>query len=147
MTASWRKIDYSLRPAKHAERRILSEIFRRLRPFRPVEDYQYVGMGSLWFADFSLFHRALGIRDMISIESSPGGSRERFEANKPFGCITVDYRKSSEVLPELKWDQPYFIWLDYDDPLSVEMLLDMQTVATHALSGTTLAVTVQCHRA
>lgn len=68
MSGSFRRIDYSLRPAKHAERRMMCDVFRRLRPFGRVEDYMYVGFGSVWFSDFSLFHRALGIRDMLSIE-------------------------------------------------------------------------------
>ena len=52
MSRSFERIDYSLRPAKHAERRMLCDVFRRLKPFGPVEDYVYVGFGSVWFSDF-----------------------------------------------------------------------------------------------
>jgi len=146
MRGSFTRIDYSLRPAKHAERRMLAEIFRKLRPFQPVEDYTYIGLGSLWFSDFILFHRMLGIRRMVSIEREVG-SMERIKANRPFRSIKLDFRDSSVVLPELQWDSPYFVWLDYDDPLKMDILLDLQTVATRAKSGTALAVTVQCQRA
>lgn len=61
-------VGYSLRPAKHVERRILCDAFRRRSKFASVESYQYVGFGSVWFSDFSLFHRQLGIGKMISIE-------------------------------------------------------------------------------
>ena len=145
MTASFRRIDYSLRPAKYAERKMLCEVFRRLSSFCAVEDYQYVGFGSVWFSDFTLFHRVLGIKDMISIEQEANAA-SRIEANKPFK-IDIDFRGSNQVLPELNWDRHSFLWLDYDDPLTPDMLLDVQTVANHANSGTVLAVSVQCHKA
>ena len=63
MVDSFRRIDYSLRPAKHAERRMLCDVFRRLTHFQPVETYCYVGFGSVWFSDFVLFHRALGVSE------------------------------------------------------------------------------------
>lgn len=146
MVASFRKIDYSLRPAKHAERRMLCEIFRNLRPFQPVEDYVYLGFGSLWFSDFIMFHRMLGIREMISIERS-SGAKERFDANKPFNAITMDYRESSEALPDREWNRRHFVWLDYDDPLSPDMLLDTKIVANNAKSGSVFAISIQCMEA
>lgn len=146
MTASFRKIDYSLRPAKHAERRMFLEVFRKLRPFQPIEDYLYIGFGSLWFAEFALFHRALGVKEMISIEQV-ATAEPRFEANKPFRAITVDYRESSRVLPELDWTRRQFVWLDYDKQLNPNILQDATTVATRALSGTAFAVSLQCQQA
>lgn len=145
MTASFRKIDYSLRPAKHAERRMLCEIFRRVSPFEPVEKYPYVGMGSLWFSDFILFHRILGVKEMISIDRS--GARDRLEANKPFRSITMDFRSTNDALPKLDWTRRQFIWLDYDDQIDLAKLQDMKTIATRALSGTVLSVSVQCETA
>lgn len=145
MTASFERIDYSLRPAKHAERRMLCDIFRRLRPFGRIEEYVYVGFGSVWFADFALFHRALGIKKMISIEAVED-AQQRIEDNRPFR-IPVDFRHSRDALPDLDWARKQFLWLDYDDPLSLDMLLDMRTVARRATSGTLLAITVQCSKA
>ncbi|MER2512884.1 MAG: O-methyltransferase [Nitrosomonas ureae] len=145
MSASFKRIDYSLRPAKHAERRMLCDVFRRLRPFGRIEEYVYVGFGSVWFSDFSLFHRSLGIKDMISIEQSKS-AEQRINDNKPFR-IHVDFRKSTAALPELDWARNQVLWLDYDDPLSPDMLLDMRTVAQRAGSGTVLAVSVQCSQA
>jgi hypothetical protein len=85
---------------------------------------------------------------MLSIErddSKP--SQDRFNDNKPFAAIAMDFRESSKVLPNLLWDKPTYVWLDYDDPIAKGMLYDVQTVSTNAMSGTVLAVTVQCHRA
>lgn len=142
MSASFRRIDYSLRPAKHAERRMLCELYRRITPFNRVEDYVYVGFGSILFLDFSLFHRALGIKNMISIERS-ATAKKRIEENKPFR-IPVIYSHSKVVLPKLEWSKHHLLWLDYDDPLSPEMLHDMQTVASRAKPGTVLTISVQC---
>lgn len=145
MTASFKRIDYSLRPAKHAERRMLCDVFRRLKPFGRVEDYVYVGFGSIWFSDFSLVHRSLGIRDMISIEQVET-AEARIEDNKPFR-IPVVYKQSKHALPNLDWTRKQFLWLDYDDPLSTDVLLDLRTVVSRACSGTVLTVSVQCSRA
>jgi hypothetical protein len=145
MSGSFKRIDYSLRPAKHAERRMLCDVFRRLRPFGRIEDYVYVGFGSIWFSDFTLMHRALGVKAMISIEQAEE-ARERIEDNKPFR-IPVDYRKSEDALPALDWAKKQFVWLDYDDPLAPGMLLDMRTAAQRASSGTVLSVSVQCTKA
>ncbi|MGN8084115.1 O-methyltransferase [Variovorax sp. 22077] len=144
MSGSFERIDYSIRPAKHAERRMLCDIFRRLRPFGRIEEYLYVGFGSVWFADFSLFHRSLGVRDMISIEQEVE-AKDRIEDNKPFR-IPVDYRHSKHALPELDWTRRQFIWLDYDAPLSPDMLGDAASVARRAVSGTALAISIQCVR-
>lgn len=145
MSASFRRIDYSLRPAKHAERRMLCDLYRRLTPFSRIENYVYVGFGSIWFSDFSLFHRSLGIKKMISIEKSTTAEK-RIEENKPFR-IPVIYSHSKDALPKLEWSKHHLLWLDYDDPLCPEMLHDMQTVASRAMSGTVLTISVQCSQA
>lgn len=145
MTSSFEKIDYAIRPAKHTERRMLSEIFRRLWPFKAVADYTYVGFGAVTFADFILFHRALGIRQMISIEQNTD-SIDRVRNNIPFD-IAIDNRHSSIALLELEYDRNHIIWLDYDDALMPSMLGDVTSVAFRAESGTVLAITFNCHGA
>ncbi|MBI8694020.1 hypothetical protein JEZ65_21610 [Pseudomonas aeruginosa] len=145
MAASFRKIDYSLRPAKYAERKMLVDVFRRLTPFQAIEDYCYVGFGSVWFSDFILFHKSLGIKNMVSIEESEG-ARERFEENRPFQ-IKMEFSNSATALPRLDWSQRTIAWLDYDDTLVTSMLQDIRSVAARAVSGSILAVSVQCMKA
>ena len=140
--ASYRKIDCLLRPAKFAERKMLCEMFSRLRPFSPLGKYQYVGFGSIWFADHRLFHTSLGIEKMISIERV-GGHESRFEFNRPFGNIDIRIGEANQHLPGRDWSQRTILWLDYDDPLSPGMLDDVRTVAMRAGSGTLLVVSVQ----
>ena len=66
---SYRKIDYRVRPGKYAERLMMIESFRRLR-FATIESYQYVGLGSVYFSDFYLIHRALPPRSLKSFMGS-----------------------------------------------------------------------------
>lgn len=90
---SWRKINYELRPAKNIERKMLSEAFRCLTSFGSVSSYRYVGFGSHFFSDFKLFHRSLGITQMISIEDNKE-YKERFTFNIPYSCIKLRFGNS-----------------------------------------------------
>ena len=145
MTASYRKVDYSLRPAKFSERKMLCEVFSRLRPFSPLQRYLYVGFGSIWFADYTLFHRSLGIREMISMERV-SAHKTRFIFNRPFGNVDIRVGAASQHLPTLDWGRRIILWLDYDDPLSPSILDDLHTVATRAESGMALAISVQAEQ-
>ena len=142
MSDSYRLIDYSLRPAKFAERKMLCEMFGRLRVFGSLEHYRYVGFGSIWFADCVLFHRSLGIQELISIERQLA-HESRFVFNNPYGAIDLRMGTAADVLPNLDWTHRSIVWLDYDDPLSPSILDDIRTVATRARSGTALVISVQ----
>lgn len=145
MTASYRVIDYSLRPAKFAERKMLVEALARLRVFGSLRTYRYVGFGSIWFADCVLFHRALGIEEIVSIERERNHA-DRFRFNKPYRGIELRMDDSAVVLPSLDWGRRTIVWLDYDDPLSPAILDDVRTVATRACAGTALIVSVQAEK-
>lgn len=145
MTASYELIDYSLRPAKFAERKMLCEFFSRLRVFGALESYRYIGFGSIWYTDCILFHRALGISDIISIESQII-HEERFRFNNPLRGISLLMGEASDILPTLDWDIRSIIWLDYDDPLNLSILEDIRTVASRARSGTAFVVSVQAEK-
>lgn len=141
MAASYRDIDYRVRPAKHAERQMMVEAFRRLR-FGTVESYQYVGLGSVYFSDFVVVHRSLGISKLVSIERATH-DRSRFEANKPFECVEMLWGETGSELPKVDFDLRSIVWLDYDGRLDRSMLGDVREVVGRAASGSVLAVTVQ----
>ena len=145
MTASYRLIDYTLRPAKHAERKMLAEAFANLRVFGSLRTYRYVGFGSIWYADCILFHRALGIEQIISIEREQN-HEDRFKFNKPYGGIELRMGEAAAVLPNLDWSHRTIVWLDYDDPLSPAILDDVRTVSTRACPGTALVVSVNAEK-
>lgn len=138
---SFEKVDYTVRPAKNIERKMLAEMFARLRVFRPVEDYTYVGLGSTFFSDFVLFHRLLGISQMVSIEREDDHS-ERIVFNKPFGCIQVEFGETTDVLPRLDWVEPAIVWLDYDDEINLRKLDDLVFLAQNLPSSSFLVVTL-----
>jgi hypothetical protein len=144
VSPSFERINYALRPAKNIERKMLAETFRHLTRFQPVRDYRYVGLGSVYFSDFVLFHKALGITDMLCIERE-SDSADRVEFNRPFGCVQIEMSSTAGVLPSLSWDKKSIVWLDYDSILTAGALADIDTVASHAPSGSVLAITLNAH--
>ncbi len=134
------KVNYAIRPAKNTQRRMFCEMLGKLSVLHPLESYRYVGFGSIGFHDFSLFHRRLGIRNMISIEKSTT-FKERVEWNIPYKCIQVKWGTASQHLPSLDWKIPSIIWLDYDSRLNDEHLSDIITVIGSAPTGSFLVVT------
>ncbi len=141
MRSSFEKINYALRPAKNAQRKMISEFLSRLVKLAPMAKYRYVGFGSVGFHDFSLFHRRLGLTDMWSIEGAEK-AKERFKKNKPFGHIRMKWGLSNEKLPEMRWSQRAIIWLDYDYHLDDRVLADVQLITGQVRSGSVLIVTV-----
>lgn len=141
MSASYRQVNYGSRAAKSIERKLIAQTLMRLERFRPLDDYCYIGLGSIFYADFLLFHRVLGIRSMVSIEEDVAAA-ERFEFNLPLKCIDLRMDHSASVLPTLDWSVPCIVWLDYDGELDSGVLADIETVCGRAASGSVLLVTV-----
>ena len=122
---------------------MIVETLSRLRAFYTLESYRYVGLGSPYFADFALVHRSLGIQEMICIEQEAGDAG-RFEFNRPFNCIELEFGKSTAILPTLKWqERPTIVWLDYDDPLDSTMLSDIDVVCSSLTSGSFFLMSVR----
>lgn len=141
---TFERVRFDLRPAKSIERKMLCELFRRLSALSPLDRYRYVGMGSTYFSDFSLFHKALGIEDMVSIEREVQ-SRARFEFNCPYRCVRFEFGESTSVLSRLTWEAPTILWLDYDGKLTRDILGDIKHAAAKAGAGSVLTVTVNAH--
>lgn len=141
MSGSYRRVNYALRPAKAIERRMLCSAFERLYPFQRVQSYQYIGFGSIYFSDFQLFHRVLGITDMLSIEKDVE-AKKCFVFNKPYRCIKMKFASSTETLPLVNWRKRAIVWLDYDGYLDTEKLSDLSTVCAHIASGSILLISV-----
>ena len=76
--SSFEKINYNLRPNKCIERKMMCEALGRLAFLEYLENYRYIGFGSPYFADFTLFHRSLGITKLESIEKEES-KKSRFE--------------------------------------------------------------------
>lgn len=143
MRESYREIDYRLRPAKNVERKMLAEAFTRLSKFARVDSYRYVGMGSLYFSDFVLFHRSLGFQQMISIEKAEYITKqERIRFNQPFKCVQVEFGTTNSILPNLTWEMKNVVWLDYDGKLDKEKLADIFLISSQISPGSMFIVSI-----
>lgn len=142
--ATYEKIDYRLRPAKNIERKMMIDVIRRLSSIIQLEEYKYIGLPSLYYSDARLFHTRLGIEDIVCIEREEEDEK-RFIFNKPYDFIDLKIGHSSEILPELSWEKPVILWLDYDDKISSYMFADIRQFISEADPGSIVFLTVNAH--
>lgn len=140
--SSDRKINYSLRPSKSIERKMILDVLKELCTPKRSSEYRYVGFGSSFFTDFKLFHRGLGISDMISIEAKKA-NEARVHYNKPYSCITIEMGNSTSVLPRLPWDKKAVVWLDYETSLKKYMFNDLDIVTRNVISESVVLITLR----
>jgi hypothetical protein len=138
---SFESINYMLRPNKNVERKLILSTLLRLQSYFDVSNYRYVGFGSVWFSDFILMHKFLGINDLVTIEKHKSRSK-RVEFNKPFKCIAVRMEDASTALGEVLDDKQSIVWLDYDGPLKNALTGDIETAVGSLPSGSAFLVTV-----
>jgi len=141
LSKSYEKINYLLRPSKQVERKLFIETLHRLgQAGYKISKYTYVGLGSVFYTDFILFHKYLYIDDMICAEATDIPKRMRF--NRPFGFIKLYMHPVAELLPSLSRKKSYFIWLDYDRGLDSDILDDVAGFAGKLSHGSILIITV-----
>ena len=121
---------------------MLADVLRKLSAFGRLRNYRYIGFGAYYFVDFELFHKALGITDMISIEKD-SSNKARYEFNRPFKYIKMRYEKSNAVLPTLSWqDTRTILWLDYNGRLDSSVLTDVGLFFANAIAGSVIIVSI-----
>lgn len=143
-TPSYARVNYSIRPAKHVERRMIFEGLRRLDRISDLSTYRYIGFASPFFVDFRLAHKEIGIQALLNIEREVG-DKARFEFNRPYGCIEMEFGEASQVLDELDWTQRSIVWLDYDKALDDQQLSDVARLAGNLPSGSVLLVSTNAY--
>jgi hypothetical protein len=144
MSKSYLSVHYGLRPAKQVERRMLIDSLQQLSEAGfEVRSYKYLGMGSIHFIDFALFHKWLGISDMLSVELSIDIPK-RVKFNTPYqGLIETRVGSSiGDALASVDRERPHLVWLDYDNVLSTEMLQDVALAATTLFQGSIVLITI-----
>lgn len=144
MANTGKKINYSIRPAKNVERKMLRDTLLRLFPFGIFSQYQYIGFGSKYFVDFSIVHKYLHVNKMISIESDII-NKNRYYFNRPYDCIDIKFGHSSEILPKINLRKKSIVWLDYDDAFSSYMLEDLSTLIEKLPSGSIICISYNSH--
>jgi hypothetical protein len=142
LTHSYRKVHYELRPAKQVERRMFIDVLQKLMELSfPISDYQYTGMGSVHFIDFILFHRYLGISDMVSVERSRKIDK-RLEFNRPFSLVKIVPGDIANQISSLSPDRKHLLWLDYDQILDRGVLKAVHLAMAHLPPRSILILTV-----
>jgi len=138
-----REIDYRLRPGKAVERKMIVELCGRLAPLGvPLSQFRYAGMGSIYFVDFLLFHRAFGMENMISIEGRDA-LIDRCTANRPLDCIRVEHTDAASFVSSLSDGVPTVLWLDFDGVLDDDRLDETAQAVVALAVPSVVAVTVQ----
>lgn len=146
-TPSFERFDYLLRTNKHIERRLVFDVLAAAAQRMGFENHWYLGFGSMWFGDFRLAHRLLGIDRLISIELKDHAPRAKF--NRPFAGVTVEPGESGEVLARLSaeiWTKPLIAWLDYDGHLNGDVVSDIDLLLERAQPNSVVIVTVNAVR-
>jgi hypothetical protein len=142
MKTSSLKVQYDLRPAKQVERRMLVDTFQRLAQVGfPIREYQYTGFGALYFVDFILFHKLLGIENLLSVERDVE-VEDRVRFNCPFDCIDIAISEARDVIPTLSRELHHILWLDYDFPINKGVLDDLYLSGSQLSKGSILLITV-----
>jgi len=142
MSSGFEKINYTLRPNKSVERKMMCEALGRLSFIQHLNKYRYIGFGSPYFTDFILFHRNLGIKKLVSIEKEES-KKARFDFNIPYSGIEMKYGQSTTVLPNLGLDkEKNIVWLDYDDKISDFMFSDIDTFFFNSMPGSFFIISI-----
>lgn len=139
---SYEKVHYEFRPAKQVERRMLLHAFNELRDLGyPISSYEYTGLGSIYFIDFALFHRYLGLTRMTSVEGDMD-IKQRVKFNCPYKLVKVINDDMSAQIARLSSRRRHILWLDFDSILTEEFLDAVHLAATQLSAQSILLVTV-----
>ncbi|XZG70531.1 O-methyltransferase [Chitinibacteraceae bacterium HSL-7] len=141
---SFERIDYQLRYNKNIERKLIFDVLSRAQQLIGFESHQYLGFRSMWFTDFRLAHRLLGLDRMISMEREEHAPRAKF--NSPYRSIRVEGGNSSKTLETIDWSLPVIAWLDYDGALELEVVADIKAVLQKSALNSVLIVTLNAAR-
>ena len=139
---SFPKFLYKLRSSKNIERKMMCESLSCLGRIEPIQNYRYIGFGSVEFMDFILFHERYGITELVNIESKED-AKTRVEFNQPYRLIQNKWGKSHKILPLLNWNKRTILWLDYTEYIDADKLSDIALAASELTSGSVLIVTLK----
>lgn len=143
---SYEKINYKLRPQKRIERALIAQLINNFQ-YIIGEKLNYVGMGSLFYADFVYFNQYCDLNRMISIEMMEDEygnydekKEKRFRNNKPIESIQLIPKAVSEAIDDLPFDQSNFIWLDYDGAFEPAIINDIEEIVKRTNKTSIIAV-------
>ncbi len=139
---SYKKVHYEFRPAKQVERRMLLHALHALKEVGyPISSYEYTGLGSIYFIDFVLFHRYLGLTKLTSVEGDPA-IKKRVDFNCPYNLIRVVHGEMTVQISCLSTKCQHILWLDFDSLITSELLEAVQLAVYQLTAGSILLVTI-----
>lgn len=143
MSKSYEKVNYLLRLKKQIERKLIIETIQSLSNHLDIADYHYFGFGSIYYADFLLFHKYLNIKSMTSIDNKKK-NENRFRFNKPYEFINLSISECDHFLRrKLDWSKKLIIWLDFDTNIDKTILADIEYIASQSKAFDIFLVTVE----
>lgn len=148
---SFDKVNYFLRPKKQIERKILIELLQRIQRYDELDlkKYLYLGMGSIYYYDFILIHKAFGMRKMISLDDKY--TPKRFDFNNPYDFIKFINNTTTDFLHDYSFKDRLLIWFDYDSMLydvdknepNGSILEDLSLIVKNSKIGDFLILTIE----
>ena len=139
------KNNYSLRLNKDIERKLIARNLSALKKYSYVfDDYLYVGFWSIYFMDFKLFHKILGINNMLSFEK---GDSSRPQFNNPYDFIKIEEGDFSDRYNSVvDFNKKIFFRLDYECSLSNDIIKDIDNIVRSKITkwGTILSLSLHC---
>jgi hypothetical protein len=89
------------------------DMLQQFRNEIDISEYCYLGMGSIYYYDYILIHKMLGIDDLVSIDNKT--TVKRFKFNKPYEFIKFHNCLTTDFLRGYDWEKKHtIVWLDYD---------------------------------
>jgi hypothetical protein len=143
-TPSFERINYILRPNKQVERKMILDILSHISLSIGISEYNYIGMGSIYYYDFILMHKYLNIRKMVSIDNK--STVKRFIFNKPYDFIQFENCDTSEYLYRHSYNEKSIFWLDYDGSIirNEPLVKDISILGKNCREDDFYFVTIRC---
>jgi hypothetical protein len=147
VTPSFERLDYLLRTNKNIERKLIFDVLLHARQSIEFPEPTYLGFGSMWFGDFHLAHRILGLEKMVSIEREDHSPRAEF--NKPYASVSIRAGECLSVMRNFTaddWKSPLFAWFDFDGILNADVAEAIEIFLSNCAENSVLVITVNAVR-
>ena len=144
---SYLAVDYSGKIHKKIVRKIIGRLAERFSECAGSE-LEYIGMGSLFYMDFTEFYSRGFIGKMKSIEfmldfddNFDERKYKRFLMNRPYEAIELLPMSVREAVDTLPFDEDSLVWFDYDTTLTHENIEESADVIRKAKKSLMLVST------
>lgn len=139
-TPSFEQVHYLLRPKKQIERKVLIEILNDVGKIINLSECIYIGFGSVFYYDFILFHKYLGLNNLLSLDDKT--TKNRFNFNRPYDFIQFENKLSTDYLNQFNWEPRVMMWLDYDKKMNDTVLADLRIAGRNSKKHDILILTL-----